>query len=70
MYNSNITRCLVASADIDILAHADLSRIQNVHDLLQNRNSVILMLLTQHLDVTQLPEVEITFFLERINCLL
>ena len=49
---------------------AHLSGIENIHDLLEHWNPVVLMLLTKHLNVTQLSKVEVSFFLQRVNCLL
>ena len=49
---------------------ADLGCIEDVHDLLEDRVTIALMFLTEHLNVTQLAKVEVTFLLQRIDCLL
>ena len=63
-------QCIWQCEQISNIPAADLGCIQNVHDLLQNWNSIVLMLLTENLDVAQLAKVEISFFLECVNRLL
>ena len=50
------------------LSQPDLSSIQDVKNLFNNRQVLSLMLLAQHFNISQFAEVEVSFFLQTVNC--